>query len=236
MKFGKGVSFQIWLFLGIYVNQISGISKNQPASLKKTKSCLFGIISVGEINHWQPAREMTKELMGTLEASPISWNFIGFWVCFRVISCHFMGFRVISCDFMEFSVVFFVASPGRHSTGPSRSEVGPSGELRFVCRIFFSVMRWWKRCRFHSWKMKSTWNSKQPVFSNGCLVISNHFLMQRFGIIQLKQPFMNGCFMFHCIRGNLRAPAQCHVSPQEIAGIFLSGKKQVGEIVCIIHR
>lgn len=47
--------------------------------------------------------------MGTLEASPISWNFIGFWVCFRVISL--MGFRVILWDLMEVFDVFFVASP-----------------------------------------------------------------------------------------------------------------------------
>ena len=40
----------------------------------------------------------------------------------------------------------------------------------------------------------NTWKSKQPLF-NGCFV-KQSFFMERFGIIQLKQPFINGCLGF----------------------------------------
>ncbi len=39
-----------------------------------------------------------------------------------------------------------------------------------------------------------SWNPKQ-LLKNGCLV-KQPFPMQRFGIIQLKQPFINGCLEF----------------------------------------
>ena len=42
--------------------------------------------------------------------------------------------------------------------------------------------------------MIDAWNPKHPVL-NGCLV-KQPFSITRFGIIQLKQPFINGCLGF----------------------------------------
>ena len=61
------------------------------------------------------------------------------FVPFHGIWCDFTGFRVIWCDFMEFFDVFLLP-PRLTLHWTIRNEVGPSGELRFVCRNFFSVM------------------------------------------------------------------------------------------------